>query len=95
MYSCAGCSILASTPGARRRTAGGAVLVARTGQLEADKVEPPDLSITLSSQGAHTGLSIAPPCAQTSAEMQGQDTVGVSLLLLLSLLSVYMLSPAR
>ena len=59
--------------------AGGAVLVARTGQLEADKVEPPDQSITLSSQGA---LSIAPPCAQTIAEMQGQDTMGVSLLLL-------------
>ena len=89
MYLCAGCSILASTPGARRRTAGGAVLVARTGQLEADKVEPPDLSITLSSQGAHTGLSIAPPCAQTSAEMQGQDMMGVSLL------SVYMLAPTR
>ena len=75
--------------------AAAAVLVARTGQLEADKVEPPDLSITLSSQGAHTGLSIAPPCAQTSAEIQGQDTMGVSLLLLLSLLSVYMLSPTR
>ena len=72
--------------------AGGAVLVARTGQLEADKVEPPDQSITLSSQGAHTGLSIAPPCAQTVAEMQGQDR---SLLLLLTLLSVYMLAPTR
>ena len=76
--------------------AGGAVLVARTGQLEADKVEPPDQSITLSSQGAHTGLSIATPCVQTGAEMQGQDTMGVSLLLLLlTLLSVYMLAPTR
>ena len=65
------------------------MLVARTGQLEEDKVEPPDLSITLSSQGAHTGLSIAPPCAQTSGEIQGQDTMGVSLL------SVYMLAPTR
>ena len=72
--------------------AGGAVLVARTGQLEADKVEPPDQSITLSSQGAHIELSIAPPCAQTGAEMQGQDR---SLLLLLTLLSVYMLAPTR
>ena len=72
--------------------AGGAVLVARTGQLKADKVEPPDQSITLSSQGAHIELSIAPPCAQTVAEMQGQDTMGVSLLLLLS---VYMLAPTR
>ena len=75
--------------GARRRTAGGAVLVARTGQLEADKVEPPDLSITLSSQGEHTGLSIAPASVQTGAEIQGQDTMGVSLL------SVYMLAPTR
>ena len=72
--------------------ASGAVLVARTGQLVADKVEPPDQSITLSSQGAHTGLSIATPCAQTGAEMQGQDT-GVSLLL--TLLAVYMLAPTR
>ena len=69
--------------------------MARTGQLEEDKVEPPDLSITLSSQGEHTGLSIAPASVQTSAEIQGQDTVGVSLLLLHTLLSVYMLSPAR
>ena len=69
--------------------------MARTGQLEADKVEPPDLSITLSSQGAHTELSIAPASVQTGAEMQGQDMMGVSLLLLLTLLSVYMLSPAR
>ena len=75
--------------------AAAAVLVARTGQLEADKVEPPDLSITLSSQGAHTGLSIAPASVQTSAEIQDQDTMGVSLLLLLTLLSVYMLAPAR
>ena len=74
--------------------AAAAVLVARTGQLEEDKVEP-DLSITLSSQGEHTGLSIAPPCVQTSAEIQDQDTMGVSLLLLHTLLSVYMLSPAR
>ena len=72
--------------------AGGAVLVARTGQLEADKVEPPDQSITLSSQGAHTGLSIAPASVQTGAEMQGQDRF---LLLLLTLLSVYMLAPTR
>ena len=47
---------------------------------------------TLSSQGAHTGLSIAPASVQTGAEMQGQDT-GVSLLL--TLLSVYMLAPTR
>ena len=69
--------------------AAAAVLVARTGQLEADKVEPPDLSITLSSQGEHTGLSIAPASVQTGGEMQGQDTMGVSLL------SVYMLAPTR
>ena len=75
--------------------AAAAVLVARTGQLEEDKVEPPDLSITLSSQGEHTGLSIAPPCVQTSAEMQGQDMMGVSLLLLHTLLSMCMLAPAR
>ena len=51
---------------------------------------------TLSSQGAHTGLSIAPASVQTGAEMQGQDTMGVSLLLLLlTLLSVYMLAPTR
>ena len=75
--------------------AAAAVLVARTGQLEEDKVEPPDLSITLSSQGEHTGLSIAPPCVQTSAEIQDQDTMGVSLLLLHTLLSVYMLAPTR
>ena len=68
--------------------------MARTGQLEADKVEPPDQSITLSSQGAHIELSIAPPCAQTSAEIQGQDTMGVSLSLP-TLLSVYMLAPTR
>ena len=67
--------------------------MARTGQLEADKVEPPDVSITLSSQGEHIELSIAPPCAQTSAEIQ--DTMGVSLLLLHTLLSVYMLAPTR
>ena len=67
--------------------AAAAVLVARTGQLEEDKVEPPDLSITLSSQGEHTGLSIAPASVQTGAEMQ--DTMGVSLL------SVYMLAPTR
>ena len=47
---------------------------------------------TLSSQGAHIELSIAPPCAQTVAEMQGQDR---SLLLLLTLLAVYMLAPTR
>ena len=69
--------------------------MARTGQLEEDKVEPPDLSITLSSQGEHTGLSIAPAGVQTSAEIQGQVTVGVSLLLLHTLLSVYMLAPTR
>ena len=63
--------------------------MARTGQLEEDKVEPPDLSITLSSQGAHTELSIAPASVQTGGEMQGQDTMGVSLL------SVYMLAPTR
>ena len=68
--------------------AAAAVLVARTGQLEEDKVEP-DLSITLSSQGEHTGLSIAPASVQTGGEMQGQDTMGVSLL------SVYMLAPTR
>ena len=44
---------------------------------------------TFSSQGAHIELSIAPPCAQTSAEIQGQDTMGVFLL------SVYMLAPTR
>ena len=89
---------------------GGAVLVAKTGQLEADKAErgaePPDVSITLSSQGqgAHTKVSIAPPSAQTGAEViqSGQggqsvpsslltilDTMGLPLALLPTLLAVY------
>ena len=83
---------------------GGAVLVAKTGQLEADKTErgaePPDVSITLSSQGqgAHTEVSINPSSAQTSAE-GGQgvpsslltilDTMGLPLALLPTLLAVY------
>ena len=86
---------------------GGAVLVAKTGQLEADKTErgaePPDVSITLSSQGqgAHTEVSIAPSSAQTGAEVSqgGQgvpsslltilDTMGLPLALLPTLLAVY------
>ena len=86
---------------------GGAVLVAKTGQLEADKTErgaePPDVSITLSSQGqgAHTEVSITPSSVQTGAEggQGGQgvpsslltilDTMGLPLALLPTLLAVY------
>ena len=50
---------------------------------------------TLSSQGAHIELSIALASVQTGAEIQDQDTMGVSLLLLHTLLSVYMLAPTR
>ena len=47
-----------------------------------------------SEQVAHIELSSAPASAQTGAEMQGQDTMGVSLSLL-TLLAVYMLAPTR